>query len=66
MGVKFEGKPCQEPFPTVKVWPFAAVPLMVGSDVKFGDWFVIAMDTDQTFVVPTAFVLVVRTVRNLS
>jgi hypothetical protein len=50
---------------TVKVCPFAAVPLMDGSEDKFGDWFVTAMDVDQTFVVPTALVREVRTVRNL-
>ena len=47
------------------VEPSRADPERVGSEVSVGGWLVTEVATDQTDVVPSSLVLVVRTVRNL-
>jgi hypothetical protein len=45
------------------VEPKLAVPDNVGSMIAVGGWLVTKVETDQIFVLPDTFVLVVRAVR---
>ena len=47
------------------VEPQLAVPETVGSDISVGGWLVTEVEMDQTDVVPSSLVLVVRIVKNL-